>query len=85
MVHTYEEVTQHIIGFLRSKLPGAPEIDENAHFTRHLNLDSLLVFAVVENLEETYDIVVPLDLLHKQRIQTVSELAREVLRLTNEA
>lgn len=84
MLHTSDEVSQHIIKFLRSKLPGAPEIDPDAHFTRHLNLDSLLIFAVVEDLEETYKIVVPLDLLHKQRIQTVAELAKEVVRLIGE-
>ena len=81
MSHTYEDVLQHIVAYLRNKLKGSPEIDENADFTRDLNVDSLLIFAIVEELEETYQIVVPLELLYKQKIQTVAELALEVVRL----
>lgn len=83
MLHTYEAVLQHIIGFLRNKLGGASEIDENAHFIKDLNVNSLLVFTIVEELEETYQIVVPLELLYKEKIQTVAELAKEVMRLTD--
>ena len=81
MSHTYEDVLQHIVDFLRNKLKGAAEVDENANLTKDLNVDSLLVFAIVEDLEETYQIVVPLELLYKQKIQTVAELAKEVVRL----
>ena len=81
MSHTYEDVLQHIVGYLRNKLKRASEIDENADFTRDLNVDSLLIFAIVEEIEETYQIVVPLELLYKQKIQTVAELAKEVMHL----
>ena len=84
MPHTYEDVLQHIIDYLRNKLKGAkgvPEIDENADFTRDINADSLLIFAIVEELEDTYKIIIPLELLYKQKIQTVAELAKEVMRL----
>lgn len=84
MPHTYEDVLQHIVGFLRKKLEGALEIDENARLTEDLNVDSLLVFAIVEDLEDTYKIVVPLELLYKHKIQTVAELAKEVVRLIDE-
>ena len=83
MLHTYQDVSQHIIGFLRKKLEGAPEIDENAHFIKDLNVNSLLVFEIVEELEMTYQIVVPLELLYKEKIQTAAELAHEVMRLTS--
>lgn len=81
--HTYEDVLQHIIGFLRNRLEGAPEIDKNSHLIKDLNVNSLLVFEIVEELEVTYQIVVPLELLYKERIQTVAELANEVMRLTD--
>jgi acyl carrier protein len=81
MAHTYESVLQHITGYLHNKLEGAPEVDEHADFTRDLNVNSVQVFEIVEELEETYQIVIPLELLYKQRIQTVAELVREVMRL----
>jgi acyl carrier protein len=85
MSHTYEDVVQHIVGYLRGKLKGASEIGENADFVRDLNVDSLLIFAIVEDLEETYQIVVPLELLYSQKIQTVAELAKEVKRIIDKA
>ena len=81
MTHTYENVLQHITGYLHNKLEGSPEVDEHAHFTRDLNVNSLQVFEIVEELEETYQIVIPLELLYKRRIQTVAELVQEVMRL----
>lgn len=81
MSHTYEGILQHIIDYLRSKLKGVAEIHENTDFTRDLNVDSLLIFGIVEELEDTYEIVVPLEMLYKQQIQTVAELAKEVMRL----
>ena len=81
MTHTYESVLQHITGYLHNKLAGAPEVDAQAHFTKDLNINSLQVFEIVEELEETYQIIIPLELLYKQRIQTVAELVEEVMRL----
>ena len=84
MQHAYENVLRHIVVFLQGKLEGSPEIDENAHFTDDLHVGSLLIFAIVEDLEETYEIVIPLELLYKQKIQTVAQLAKEVTRLTTQ-
>ena len=84
MSRSYEDVLQHIVAFLQSKLEGSPVIEEHSHFTKDLNVGSLLIFAIVEDLEETYQIVVPLQLLYKQKIQTVSDLAKEVVRLIEE-
>jgi acyl carrier protein len=81
MSHTYEDVLQHIVGYLRHKLKGTLAIDRDTDFTQDLNVDSLLIFAIVEDLEETYRIVVPLELLYKEKIRTVADLAKEVVRL----
>ena len=85
MSRSYEEVLRHVVAFLGSRLDGAPVIDENAHFTNDLHVGSLLIFALVEDLEQTYRIVVPLQLLYKQKIDTVADLVREVVRLTGES
>jgi len=64
MTHTYESVLQHITSYLHNKLAGAPEVDAQAHFTKDLNINSLQVFEIVEELEETYQIIIPLELLY---------------------
>jgi acyl carrier protein len=87
MSHSFDDVLQHIVAFLHEKLEGdaTPEITAGSHFTKDLNVGSLLIFSIVENLEETYGIVVPLQLLYQQKVQTVGDLAQEVTRLANEA
>ena len=83
--HSYQEVLQHIVGFLQEKLEGSPPIGEEADLVKDLQVGSLLVFAIVEDLEETYQIVIPLQLLYKQKLQTVGELARQVVSLIEES
>jgi acyl carrier protein len=85
MTYTYESVLHHITSYLHHNLAGAPAIDAQSHFTRDLNINSLQVFEIVEELEETYQIVIPLELLYKQRIQTVAELVEEVMRLLDKS
>ena len=85
MPHTYESVLQKIVEYLQSKIKGASRIDENTDFTRDLAVDSLLVFAIVEELEETYKIVIPLELFYKRKIRTVADLAKEVLHLLDKS
>lgn len=82
--HSYQEVLQHIVAFLQDKLEGSPPIGEEADLVKDLHVGSLLVFAIVEDLEETYEIVIPLQLLYKQKLQTVGELARQVVHLIEE-
>lgn len=87
MSHRFEDVLTHIVAFLHERMEGVgtPEINEASHFTKDLNVGSLLIFSIVENLEETYGIVVPLQLLYQQKVQTVGDLAQEVTRLANES
>jgi len=81
MTLTYESVVQHLIEYLHIKLGGAKEITEHSHFTQDLNIESLQVFEILEELELTYHVVIPLELLYKRQIQTVSDLVHEVMQL----
>ena len=49
--HSYQEVLQHIVAFLQGKLEGSPPIGEEADLVKDLHVGSLLVFAIVEDLE----------------------------------
>ena len=81
MFHTLESVQQHIIGYLRAKLGGSLEVNEHSRLIQDLNITSLQVFEIMEEIEETYQIVVPLEVLYQPRLQTVSDLAEEVMHL----
>ena len=81
MPHTYEGVLQHIIGYLHDTLEGSPEVHENSRLIEDLSVDSLKAFETVGDMEDYYQIVVPLEILQQRRIQTVSDLAKEVARL----
>jgi acyl carrier protein len=81
MSHTLESVRLHIIDYLRTRFGGSLEVNEHSRLIQDLSIDSLQVFEIMEDLEETYQIVVPLEVLYKPHLQTVSELAQEVLHL----
>jgi acyl carrier protein len=84
MAHTYDSVLQHIVGYLHGRLEGAPEVHEHSRFVADLNVDSMEAFEIVGDLEDVYQIVVPLALLQQGRIQTVEDLTREIVRLLGE-
>ena len=79
--HTYESVLGHIVGYLHGRLEGAPEVIGSSRLVEDLNIDSLQAFEIMEDLEDAFQVVVPLETLTQRRIQTVSELASEIVRL----
>ena len=81
MAHTYESVLRHLTGYLHGRVEGSPEVNENSRLVQDLGIDSLRAFEIVEDLEDAYQIVVPLEVLYKRQIQTVSDLTREIVRL----
>lgn len=84
MAHTYDSVLRHIIGYLHGRLERAPEVHEHSRFVADLSVDSLEAFEIVGDLEDVYQIVVPLALLQQGRIQTVADLTKEIVRLLEE-
>jgi len=81
VTHTYDDVLRHITNYLHHRLEGSPLVTANSHFTQELHVDSLQVFEIVGELEEKYQVIIPLELLFKQRIQTVAQLVDEVMHL----
>ena len=81
MVHTYETVLAHITAYLHDRLDGAPEVDEKSRLIEDLSIDSLQAFEIMEDLEDAYQVVVPLETLYKRQIRTVSDLASQIMRL----
>jgi acyl carrier protein len=81
MAHTYEGVLQHVARYLHDTLEGSPEVREDSRLVEDLGVDSLKAFETVGDLEDSYQIVVPLEILQRRQIRTVSDLTREIVRL----
>ena len=56
-------------------------ITEGTTFANDLELDSLTVMALVANIEDEWDIVIPLNLLPE--LETVGQVADAVARMTD--
>jgi acyl carrier protein len=67
---------------LKPKLPkGAPEVTAELDLVNDLGLDSLKVMEILENLEDTFDISIPINIL--PGIRTVEDLVVEIKKIND--
>jgi len=77
---TKEEVLQQILDIVKPMIPGdisptAADLD----LVNDLGLDSVKVMEILESLEDSFDISVPINIL--PGVRTVNELAAEIQKL----
>ena len=78
---TNEEVLQQIIDILKSKVPkNVKYISPQTDLVNDLGLDSLKVMEILEILEDTFDISIPINIL--PGTGTVKDLAVEIKKIT---
>ena len=78
---TNEEVMQQILDILKPMIPeGGPEITPQLDLIDDLGLDSLKVMEILETLEDTFDISIPINIL--PGIRTVEDLVADIQKLT---
>ncbi|KPJ99201.1 MAG: acyl carrier protein [Desulfobacterales bacterium SG8_35] len=78
---TNEQIAQQILDMLKPLVPKAgPKLTADLDLINDLNLDSLKVMEVLEKLEDTYDVSIPINIL--PGIRTVEDLVREIQKLT---
>jgi len=75
----YQEVVEVVCAELAKVNTTGVEIGESTDMTTELNIDSVAVMDLMFELEEQYDISIPLNALSE--VRTVSELARLVQRI----
>ena len=70
-----EEIVQRLVTYLGENLESAPKgpITADSALVKDLNLDSIQSFEMVADLEDHYDISIPLDDI--QELETVGDLA----------
>ena len=80
---THAEVCSALFEILRPFAPEGQVIDENTDLTADLDLSSLKIMELLMDVEDHYDITVPLNVLPD--VRTVRDLALQIDRLVEGA
>ena len=78
---TTEEVLQQILAIIKPMMPkDGPPVTADLDLVNDLGLDSIKVMEVMETLEDSFDISIPINIL--PGVRTVKDLAVEIQNLT---
>ncbi|MBW2436754.1 MAG: acyl carrier protein [Deltaproteobacteria bacterium] len=75
----YEEILKRVCELLVPFVEQGTAILEDSDFVADLNFDSLKVMKLVEQVEDEYDISIPLNILPD--VQTVRDFAKQLQKL----
>jgi nucleoside-diphosphate-sugar epimerase/acyl carrier protein len=78
-MHTYDELLVALIGLIQPLAPDGRPIDANTDLVADLDFDSLKVMSLIEQVEDRFDISVPLNILPD--IRTVNDFAVQLQRI----
>jgi acyl carrier protein len=76
----YEDILQTLNEILEPLIPQGQEINEETDLVAELGLDSLKVMKILENLEDSFDISIPLNILPE--VRTVRDLATQIQKIS---
>ncbi|MFT5699944.1 MAG: acyl carrier protein [Desulforhopalus sp.] len=78
---TKEEVLQQILDIIKPMVPeDGPPVSADLDLVNDLGLDSIKVMEILEILEDSFDISIPINILPE--VRTVKDLAVEIQNLT---
>jgi len=78
-MHDYETILKQVSELLKPLVEEGSEIREDSDFVADLNFDSLKVMKLVEQVEDEYDISIPLNILPD--VQTVKDFVMQLQKL----
>ena len=76
-----EAALQQIMDILKPFVPDGLEITAETDLVADLDLDSLKVMKILESMEDSFDISIPINILPD--VRTVGDLERQIQKLTN--
>lgn len=79
---TYDQIVEEIVKSIKEIVSTDVDIDETTDLISDLEFDSLKVMNLMEDIEDRYDISVPLNILAD--IRTVKDLAMQLQSLVGE-
>ncbi len=77
----HDEVLQKILDILSQMLPeGGPSASADLDLVNDLGLDSMKVLEILEAVEDSFDISIPINIMPD--VRTVNDLAVEIVKIT---
>jgi acyl carrier protein len=78
-MHSYDDTLQKLIEIIQPFVPQGQTIAEGTDLVAELGLDSLKVMKILETVEDSFDILVPLNVLPD--IRTVKDFVLQIQKL----
>ena len=76
MTQNGQDIQREIIETLTARLPAGVQVSADTRIVQGLGLDSVAILDFIMDLEERFDISIPLDRIAE--VQTVAELSRTI-------
>jgi len=77
-----ENILEELYEILTPFVPQGQQLTEETDMIADLGLDSLKVMKIVENVEDSFDISIPLNILPE--VRTVGDFAGQIQKITEE-
>jgi acyl carrier protein len=79
MTHNGQDIEAGVLQTLSGRLPAGVQVSADTRIVEGLGLDSVAIMDLIMDLEDRFDISIPLDRL--AQVQTVAELSRAIVTL----
>jgi len=77
-----EKILKEVTGILTTFVPQGQQLSEETDMIADLGLDSLKVMKIVETVEDSFDISIPLNILPE--VRTVGDFVLQIQKITGE-
>lgn len=75
----YQDILTDLTAIVRALVPNAEVLDEDTELVGNLGLDSMKVMNLIQEIEDRFDVSIPLNVLPD--VRTVGDLAAKIQRL----
>ena len=76
------KILEEVLAILAPFVPAGQPVSEATDMVAELGLDSLKVMKIVENVEDSFDISIPLNILPE--VRTVGDFVMQIQKITGE-
>ena len=81
-MENYEDILNQLFEIIKPSVKDGRQLEENTDLVADLGLDSLKVMTLVEEVEDQFDISIPLNIL--ANVRTIKDFALQLQQLTKE-
>ena len=81
-MENYQDILDQLFEIIKPSVKDGRQLEENTDLVADLGLDSLKVMTLVEEVEDQFDISIPLNIL--ANVRTIKDFALQLQQLTKE-